>query len=38
MSTFLAGEASPVEEVARLVYAHFEKVANSNSYGHRTGR
>lgn len=38
MSAFLAGEAGPVGEVARLVYAHFEKVANSNSYGHRTGR
>jgi beta-lactamase class A len=35
-STFLrAGEErNPVEEVTRLVYAYFERLAGANSYGH----
>ncbi len=34
MSTYL-GEKSPVEDVARLIYAHFERLARANRYGHR---
>lgn len=35
MSTFLSGEKNPVTDVTALVYAHFERLARSNRYGHR---
>ena len=34
MSTFLAPDENPVPTVARLFYEHFEKLGNSNLYGH----
>lgn len=35
MSTLLAEGGNPVPEVVSLVYAHFQKLAASNRYGHR---
>mgnify|MGYP001094563863 CR=1 FL=1 len=35
MCTFFREGANPVPGVASLVYAHFEKLAASNRYGHR---
>ncbi len=33
MSSFVAGEENPVEEVTRMVFSHFERLANGNRYG-----
>ena len=33
MSSFVVGEENPVEEVTRLVYAYFERLASGNRYG-----
>ncbi|MEX2264290.1 MAG: serine hydrolase [Bryobacteraceae bacterium] len=35
MSTYIGEGQSPVEAVTRIVYAHFEKLARANRYGHR---
>lgn len=35
MSTFIGDGKDPVAEVTSLVYSYFEKLAQSNSYGHR---
>lgn len=35
MGTFLGEKDDPVETVTRIVYAHFERLARSNRYGHR---
>jgi hypothetical protein len=35
MSTFLADKTNPIPAVVRLFYRHFEKLANSNAYGHK---
>jgi beta-lactamase class A len=35
MSTFLDNGTNPVPEIAKLVFAHFQKLANSNRYGHK---
>lgn len=35
MGTFLGDKDDPVETVTRIVYAHFERLARSNRYGHR---
>ena len=35
MSTFLEDGKNPIPSVTRLVYEHFEKLANSNRYGHK---
>jgi beta-lactamase class A len=36
MSTYLIAENGPIAEVTGMVYRHFEKLAQSNRYGHRT--
>ena len=33
MSSFVVGEDNPVPAVTRLVYGHFERLANGNRYG-----
>ena len=33
MSTYLAGEKSPVQAVARIVFDHFDRLARGNRYG-----
>jgi len=35
MSTFVEAWKNPVPDVAALVYAHFERLAAANRYGHR---
>jgi beta-lactamase class A len=35
MSAFIPDERNPVPEIAALVYAHFDKLAHSNPWGHR---
>ena len=35
MSTFLADKTNPIPAVTQLFYGHFEKLANSNAYGHK---
>ncbi len=35
MGTFLGDKDDPIEPVTRIVYAHFERLARSNRYGHR---
>jgi len=35
-SSFLDDADNPVKEIASILFAHFDKVAHSNRYGHRT--
>jgi len=35
MSTFVNGKSAAVEDVTRIVYAHFEKLGRANEWGHR---
>jgi beta-lactamase class A len=35
MSTFLDGKTNPVPQIMKLVFQHFEKLGNSNRYGHK---
>lgn len=35
MSAFIQDNKDPVPEIAALIYAHFEKLARSNQWGHR---
>jgi|HigsolmetaAR202D_1030399.scaffolds.fasta_scaffold07546_2 Beta-lactamase class A len=35
MSTFVRPSATPVEDVTRVVYAHFERLAQSNKFGNQ---
>jgi beta-lactamase class A len=35
MSSFLGTDKSPVADITRIVYAHFERVSRSNRYGNR---
>jgi beta-lactamase class A len=35
MATYLDAGANPVPAIAKMVYEHFEKLANSNRYGHK---
>ena len=35
MSTFVSDQSTAVEDVTRIVYAHFEKLGRANEWGHR---
>jgi hypothetical protein len=35
MSTFVNEKSAAVEDVTRIVYAHFEKLGRANAWGHR---
>jgi beta-lactamase class A len=35
MSTFLDDGKNPIPTVARMFYEHFQKLGNSNRYGHK---